>query len=263
MTTIRGSDVTYYTTLRLSEGAAPATVNRELATLGRLLNLAIEDELLWHRPKIRLLKEDNVRTGFFDCEHYEDVLRHLPEPLRPVITFAYVTGWRVNSEVLTLTWAQVDLKSGVVRLEPGQTKNRQGRQFYFTKTSALGRLLQSRRDAADRDQSETKSIIRHVFYRLVEKRGRHNKTPKPIKAFGKAWKTACRSAGCPGRIPHDLRRTAVRNLIRSGVPERAAMSATGHLTRSVFDRYHIVSETDLREASQRLDDYLGQQLGSQ
>ena len=87
-----------------------------------------------------------------------------------------------------------------------------------------------------------------VFHRTGKKVKR-----KPIVRFTKAWRKACAEAGCPGRIPHDLRRTAVRNLVRAGIPERVAMQMTGHKTRSVFERYNIVSECDLVEAAKKLN----------
>jgi integrase len=80
--------------------------------------------------------------------------------------------------------------------------------------------------------------------------------------FNKAWKVACRAAGCPGRIPHDMRRSAVRNLVRAGISERVAMMMTGHKTRSVFERYNITSPGDLRDAARLLDVAATQSAGA-
>lgn len=100
---------------------------------------------------------------------------------------------------------------------------------------------------------ETGQICPWVFFRMVAEERGGDKKPQPILKFNKAWSNACVAAGCPGRIPHDLRRTAVRNMVRAGIPERVSMKLTGHKTRSVFERYNIVSDGDLADAAARLD----------
>jgi integrase len=96
-------------------------------------------------------------------------------------------------------------------------------------------------------------IVPWVFFRLVGNGRGGGTQAKRILRFNKAWKAACAAAGAPGRIPHDLRRTAVRNLVRAGIPERVAMMMTGHKTRSVFERYNIVSSGDLKAGARSLD----------
>lgn len=201
-------------------------------------------------PYVPMLREPPARAGFFEPEQYASVLRHLNRSLRPAITFGYVTGWRVHSEVLPLEWRQVDMKAGEVRLDAGTTKNGEGRVFPFTRE--LRTVMEAQWAEHERLQ-KAGHICPYVFFREVaEGRGGELK-PHRIVAFTKNWKTACRLAGCPGRIPHDLRRTAVRNLVRAGVPQTIAMKLTGHKTDSVFRRYDIVSADDLRVAVERLD----------
>jgi integrase len=231
-----------------------AEINRELTILKRMFSLAVQAEKILRRPHIPLLEERNTRTGFFEPEQYQAVLRHLPAPLRPVLTFAYVTGWRIASEVLPLEWRQVDFTAGEIRLDAETTKNRDGRVFPMT--DDLRVLLTTLRAEYDQ-RRKGGQLAPWVFVRMVANGRRGAKAPKRIAAFTKAWKHACRAAGCPGRIPHDLRRTAVRNMIRRGVPERVAMQLAGHKTRSVFDRYNIVSDGDLRTAAGQLSGVAG------
>jgi integrase len=197
-----------------------------------------------------MLKENNVRTEFFEWDQFQAVCRNLPAPLQAVMRFAYVTGWRIDSEILPLEWRQVDFDErltpsqkipGTVRLDAGTTKNDEGRVFPFTEE--LRGVLEAQH-AEHLRLKQAGKIAPWVFFRLVAK-GRGGATyPKRITRFNKAWKNACLAAGAPGRIPHDLRRTAVS----------VAMRLTGHKTRSVFERYNIVSDGDLGTAAERIDD---------
>ena len=211
-----------------------------METLRRAFNLGIQAGKLISKPYVPRLKENNVRTGFFELEQFQVLRRHLPDYLRPLATFAYITGWR-SGEIRSLQWWHVDFSEGQVVLEPGTTKNEEGRVFPFTQQ--LRALLEEQRESTQALQREQGRVIPWVFHR----------DGKKIGDYRKAWGNACRKAGIPGKIFHDFRRTAVRNLVRAGVPERVAMQMTGHKTRSVFDRYNIVSEGDLVETARRLD----------
>src|SRR5437667_1295810 len=252
MAKISVATINAYVAKRLKDTPTPgnATINRELAWLKLMFRLAVDAGKLVTRPKVTLLVEDNAGQGFFEHAQYESVLRHLPEDLRPVVRFAYITGWRVKSEVLKLEWRHVDLKAGEVRLDPGTTKNKAGRTFPFT--GELRTLLEAQHAEHERLKKQG-TVVPWVFYRMVADGRRGKKKPQPITSFIKAFKTACRKAGCPGRLPHDMRRSAVRNLVRAGVPQSVAMKLTGHKTDSVFRRYDIVSPDDLRLAVERLD----------
>ncbi|HYK91789.1 MAG TPA: site-specific integrase [Acidobacteriota bacterium] len=224
-----------------AEGAKPATIHYELAVLKRMFSLAIEKGKLTQKPHITRIEVHNTRTGFFEESEFRAVQNHLPEDLQPVAEFAYLTGWR-KQEILTLQWWQVDFVAGTVRLEPGSTKNDEGRTFPFNSYPPLKALLESQRGRTDAVQQARGIIVPWVFHR----------NGKAILDYRKAWKDACAAAGVPGRIPHDFRRTAVRNLERAGVPRSVAMKLTGHKTESVYRRYAIVSESDLSEGDAKL-----------
>jgi integrase len=127
LASIGPADSTAYAQARQGQGASNATINRELAVLGRMLRLAHENNKLVRLPMLRKLEEAAPRSGFFEAEQYEAVRRRLPEDARVACDLAYVFGWRMQSEVLPLEWRHVDLKAATVRLEPGSTKNDDGR----------------------------------------------------------------------------------------------------------------------------------------
>lgn len=240
---ITASDIKAYTKQRLDAKASAGEINRELAALKRMFTLAVKDSKLMVRPYIPMLAEHNVRAGFFERDEFERVRANLPAALRPMVAFAYLTGWRIRSEVLKLQWRQVDLKAGTVRLDPGTTKNKQGRLFPFgDHLPELRQLLEEQRRLTTSTESARNLICRWVFHR----------NGRQIKNFRKAWTLACDAAEVQGRIPHDFRRTAVRNLERAGVSRSVAMQLTGHKTEAVYRRYAIVSEADLGEGIEKL-----------
>ncbi len=229
-------DVQQYTKKRLENGASNATINRELAALKRAYTLGIRSERVHKRPYIPLLQEANARKGFFEREELDRVLAALPEWLHAPIQFAYYTGWRIHSEIMPLRWSQVDLEHGTLALYVGETKNKEARTIFLP--SLLLDLLAAQKDRQERDYPN----CQFVFDRAGEQ----------IKNFRYRWLEARKVTGLNAKILHDFRRSAVRNMVRAGVPERVAMLITGHKTRNVFERYNIVSTSDLREAAKKI-----------
>lgn len=231
---------------RLDEKAANATINRELAALKRMLHLGAQQTppKVDRVPYIPMLKENNTRKGFFEHGDFLALRDSLPSHLKDFCTFGYKTGWRI-SEIAGLTWDQVDIKQGIVRLEVGETKNDEARIVYLDEElkKIFIRSWEKRKKA--------KAIMPHIFQNK-------NGTDK-IKRFDKAFKSACKDSEIGIRLFHDFRRTAVRNMVRAGIPERVAMMVSGHKTRSVFDRYNIVNDQDLKLAAQKQEEYLKSQ----
>jgi integrase len=146
-------------------------INGELTTLKRILNLARQNGKLMHVPHAPMLKERNVRTGFFEREQIQRILAHLTPAIRAAVQFAYITGWRIPSEVLKLQWRHVDFEARVVRLDPHTTKNDEGRTFPFT--DALERLLEAQK--AEHDRLKAEGIICPWVF---------NRTNKKVKPSG-------------------------------------------------------------------------------
>jgi integrase len=239
--TLTADRITAYQAKRLEQKAKPSTANYELAILRRAFRLGSRAGKVAARPEIQMLHVENTRKGFFEPGEYRAVINHLPEHLRPVAAIAYITGWRSKSELLTRQWRHVDFVNGWLRLDPGESKNGEGRQFPFTPDLQL--VLEAQREKVKAIEREQSCVIPWVF---VHEDGRR------IKDFRGAWSNACRDAGVPGRLVHDFRRTAVRNLERAGVPRSAAMKLTGHKTEAVYRRYAITDSAMLQEAAAKL-----------
>jgi len=252
----------------LTKGAANATINRELAALKRLLKLGAQQTppKVAYVPHIPMLKENNIRKGFFEHSEFLILRDALPSYLKPFITFAYKVGWR-DQEISDLSWDQVDRDQGIVTIEVGETKNDDARTVYLDEE--LKEIFRQQWEARKRNGK----LIPYVFP--------NDGGTGPIVNFRKSWNTACRKTGLgygykieieyvekwkdklpPGPILHDFRRTAVRNMVRSGIPERVAMMISGHKTRSVFERYNIVSDADLRRAANTQESYLEDNAGT-
>ncbi len=242
-----------YTAARLAEQHKPATVNRELAALRRMFNLAVRAEMLPHRPHIALLDESgNVREGFLEPAEFTAALNAKDKAgnsillpcLQDALRFLYLTAWRIGA-LRALEWRDVHLQwkggrvvGGTVQLRAANAKNKRGKVLPLR-----GELLA----LFERRAGDRRLDCVNVFHR----------DGRPLVSFRKAWRAACTAAGLSGVLVHDLRRSAARNALRTRkTHERVVMELGGWRTRSVFDRYNITSEEDLANAVEAISDYV-------
>lgn len=264
-----------YIRTRQEEGAAAGTINRELEAIRRAFTLAIKERRLYLKPHIPMLEEKNARQGFFERDEFNAIHRYLPEPIADAALVGYITGWRV-SEIAGLEVSNVDMGAGELRLEVNRTKNDEGRVFPMNREL---RGLIARRLALNTALRQRGVVIPYLFFYENSK-----KEICRLNRFDKAWATAAEKAGLPVEIMqrrnakgevlivkqgkrkglpklrrrsvrffHDFRRTACRNLIRRGIPEKLAMQMVGWKDRAMLDRYHIVSKTDLELARKLME----------
>jgi len=232
---------------RLAAGRKPATVNRECEALRRAFRLAAERRTFPRNavPTIPTLPVENTRQGFFDRAELEALLQHVRDAdLRDFIAWGFRTGMR-KGEIAKLTWDMLDTSSEPWLLTiPGSiTKNAQPR--------VLGLAGEAQAIIACRVKA------RRLDTPLIFHRVSKGKPGRSVLAFDKAWRNALNDAGLPeGRLFHDLRRSAVRNLIRSGVDPSVAMKVSGHKTRSMLDRYNIIAAGETAAALVQSDAWL-------
>lgn len=246
------TEIKRYINHRREKGVANGTINRELAALKRMFHLGADETppKVERVPKIPRQEEDNVKEGFFEDKNYHAILEKLPEYMKGPVIFAYWTGWRIN-QICSLTHSMIDIENCLVSIPGRFTKNKKPHTIYMNEP--LLDIIKKRRSARNLG-------CKYVFHR----------NGLQVKDFRVVWNTACRDAGLgygyrmsrqyvedwqlqfkPGPTIHDFRRTAARNLVRSGVPENVAMKILGQKTRSIFDRYNIVVADDLKWAAEK------------
>lgn len=238
-TAITASSIASYKTARRAAGSRNGTVNRELAQLRRGMRLAVRLGRLSSPPSFALLREDRPRAGFLEPDQFAAIVRQIPTDLQPLITFLYWTGWR-KSEATSLQWRMVDRQAGVIRIE--ETKNDEARTIPYSALAILKEVIDVQHAVTKALEQRAGRVVPWVFHR----------GGKPILAFAGAWEGACTRAGLPGRLIHDMRRSAARNMIRAGVAQKVAMAIGGWKTDSVFRRYAIVDEKLMAEGLAKL-----------
>jgi integrase len=223
-----------YRAHRRDEGRTDTTVNRELALVRMALNLGRKrtPPKVTRMPHFPMVTETNIRKGFLTDPQYARLRDELPQELKALFVSAFFTGIR-KSELLTLRWRQVDFDGQIITLDHGETKNKEARSVPIVPGDMRDLLLAAQNACPDSAWVFNRAGIR-------------------IKDFRVAWTDACKRAEIPDLRFHDLRRTAVRNMRRAGIPQVVRMKISGHKTDSMERRYNIVDSEDLNNARELL-----------
>jgi integrase len=250
----KARDITYdaierHWARRDREGAAPSSIQKELAALKRAMRLARKRGAIAYLPEFPTVKVSNVRTNLPSLADVERICSHLPAELARVTRFGALTGIR-KTRILELEWRQVLWPEQVIRLDPGTTKNDEGREIPFGEYPALRAVLVEALEATREVELEQGRRVPRVFHRAG----------KPIREMRRAWSVACHAAGVPGTVFHDLRRTAVRLMMDAGLTRRQAMALTGHKTESMFERYNIAAREEARRSTAKMGQAVAAQL---
>jgi integrase len=259
--------VDVYKRERLDDGDKPASINRPLQLIRQAYLLAEHRRELVRAPYIELLSEDgNARQGFFSEQELREVLAHLPADLKDFVDFAAATGMRKN-ELALLTWKMVH--DDEIQIPADITKNRKARTLPLS--TKLAAIIERRKAVRRIEENGTARMVEFIFHRDGE----------PVREFRKSWARACVAAKvgsmvCPkckaegaalscevcevptiyrGKIFHDLRRSAVRFMVKAGVPPQVAKKLSGHRSDAVFERYSILNTDDLRDGQRKTEEY--------
>ena len=246
--------VAYRMNRRTVDGVQDSTVNKELKHLLAAFNFGRKQtpKKVFEVPYLPMVACDNVRQGFLEIGEYRRLLNCLPDSLKLFLVLAYHSGCR-KSELTNLKWSQVRRDLRIMQLEPGTTKNDEGRNlpFYGDMEEWLDRQEQIRN--AECPDCEYVLFWHKKDCEAVARRDAGSK----LKGFVKSWNRARKKAGLPDILAHDMRRSAIRNMVQyCGLSEAPAIKISGHKTRAVFDRYNIVSLTDIQDAGQKLDAWM-------
>jgi integrase len=265
---ITSDDLWRYRKMRKSAGRADATINNELSYLRSAFLYGMKKQTpkkVIDLPYFPIVKVENIRNGFVELNAYESILEEMCDSLKPLFVLAYHSGCR-KTELTNLEWSQVFFsnatrKRGFIQLAPGTTKNDDGRNLPFY--GDIEEALSKQKAIRDAEFPDCPYVLFWHSRDVLENSVRLKPGTK-FKDFRKLWAGAVKRAGFPDLLLHDLRRSAVRNMVQEcGIPEEQAMRISGHRTHEMLKRYNIVSLKGVLDSGDKMDAWMKKSRGEQ